>query len=103
MGKKNSKRSAAGGRPQPRSSSRTNLASNLQLTRTILKLSQEQLGLRCGLKRTYIGALERGEMNPGVDNLDRIAAGIGVDSPVLILAPEQACSILYKVLASPSV
>lgn len=103
MGKKNNNRIAAGVRLKPARSSRSNLASNLQLARTILKLSQEQLGLLCGLKRTYIGSLERCEMNPGIDNLDRIAAGIGVDSSVLILAPDQACLILYKVLANPSV
>ena len=101
MARTNNNRAAAEIRPQLAQSSRSNLASNLQLARTMLKMSQEQLGLRCGLKRTYIGTLERGEMNPGIDNLDRIAAGIGVHSSVLILSPGEACAILYKVLERP--
>lgn len=100
MVRKNNKHAASGIKQQS-CKSRGNLATNLQLARTILKLSQEQLGLRCGLKRTYIGTLERGEMNPGIDNLDRIASGIGVDSHVLILSPDQACAVLYRVLGKP--
>ena len=83
-------------------SSRSRLSLNLQLARTLLGWSQEQLGLRCGLKRTYIGALERGEINPGIDNLDRIAKGLGIDCYVLLLSPDQAQPMLYKsVAASP--
>jgi len=77
-------------------SSRSRLSLNLQLARTLLGWSQEQLGLRSGLKRTYIGALERGEINPGIDNLDRIAKGLGVDCYVLLLSPDQAQPLLYK-------
>lgn len=76
--------------------SRENLAVNLQIVRTVLGWSQEQLGLKCGLKRTYIGTIERREINPGIDNIDRIAAGIGIDSYLLILDPEQAQPLIYK-------
>ncbi|MBM4032118.1 MAG: helix-turn-helix transcriptional regulator [Planctomycetes bacterium] len=41
-------------------------------------LSQEQLGELCGLHRTYVGALERGEKNVTVVTLSRIASAIGV-------------------------
>ena len=77
-------------------SSRGRLSLNLQVARTLHGWSQEQLGLRCGLKRTYIGALERGEINPGIDNLDRIAEGLGIDCYVLLLSPDQAQPMLYK-------
>jgi len=41
-------------------------------------LSQEQLGELCGLHRTYIGSLERGEKNVTVVTLSRIACALGV-------------------------
>jgi ribosome-binding protein aMBF1 (putative translation factor) len=84
------------------SSSRSHLALNLQMARTIFGWSQEQLGLRSGLKRTYIGALERQEINPGIDNLDRIAAALGVPANVLILNPEEAQMLILRVRASRS-
>jgi len=34
-----------------------------------LKLSQEELGFRCGLHRTYIGSIERAEANLTLDNI----------------------------------
>jgi transcriptional regulator with XRE-family HTH domain len=79
-------------------SSRHALAINMRAARTLGGWSQEDLGLKCGLKRTYIGALERGEINPGIDNLDRIARAIGVPSHVLLLTPTDAYSSMFIVL-----
>lgn len=85
-------------------SSRFHLALNLQIARTIFGWSQEELGLQSGLKRTYIGALERQEINPGIDNLDRIAKALGLPPHVLILSPEQAQPLIFRSLngGSPS-
>lgn len=83
-------------------SSRHALALNMRTARTLGGWSQEDLGGKCGLKRTYIGALERGEINPGIDNVDRIAKAIGVPGHILLLSPTEAYSALFVVLKDRS-
>jgi transcriptional regulator with XRE-family HTH domain len=41
-------------------------------------LSQEQLAERCGLHRTYVGGIERGERNLGLKNVAAIAKALRV-------------------------
>ncbi|MGH9459787.1 MAG: helix-turn-helix transcriptional regulator [Vicinamibacteria bacterium] len=41
--------------------------------RNSLGLSQEELADRAGLHRTYVGSIERGERNPSLLNIARIA------------------------------
>jgi transcriptional regulator with XRE-family HTH domain len=40
--------------------------------------SQEELGNRAGLHRTYIGSIERYERNVSLLNVERIAKALGV-------------------------
>ena len=60
-------------------SARQRFASNMKIARQKIGISQELLAEKCGLHRTYIGAVERGERNISVDNMERIAQAIGVD------------------------
>ena len=39
---------------------------------------QEQFGSEAGLHRAYIGQIERGEKNIGLQNLEKIAKTLGV-------------------------
>ena len=40
--------------------------------------SQEEFAAKCGVHRTYMGSVERGERNVAVLNLRKIAAALGV-------------------------
>ncbi len=40
--------------------------------------SQEGFALHCGLHRTYMGGIERGERNPTLESMAVIARGLGM-------------------------
>ena len=46
--------------------------------RTRRALSQERLGFACGLHRNYVGAIERGEINPTFRVLLKLGDGLQV-------------------------
>jgi transcriptional regulator with XRE-family HTH domain len=54
------------------------LGSRIRALRTERGWSQEGFADRCGLDRTYIGGIERGERNLAVLNLLRITRTLGV-------------------------
>lgn len=50
------------------------LGAKIRLERKQKKLSQDSLALLCGLDRSYMGRIERGEVNITVEKLYQIAA-----------------------------
>lgn len=53
------------------------LGTEVRRRRTALGLSQEKFAERSGHHRTFIGAIERGQMNVSVVGLHRIAEALG--------------------------
>lgn len=41
-------------------------------------ISQSELAFLCGLHRTYIGAIERGEKSPTLVTMEKIANGLSL-------------------------
>jgi transcriptional regulator with XRE-family HTH domain len=58
---------------------RLRLAANLRATRKERGISQEELAAIAGLHRTYVGAIERGERNVSIDNIERLALALRLD------------------------
>ena len=44
-----------------------------------LNISQEELAERCGVHRTYIGSIERGEKSPTLNTIEKFAKGLGIE------------------------
>lgn len=59
-------------------SARRILARRIRIIRTFRGWSQEVLAEIAGLHRTYIGAIEREEGNPCLDNIEKIAQALEV-------------------------
>jgi transcriptional regulator with XRE-family HTH domain len=55
------------------------LGENVRRLRKAKGLSQEELALDAGMKRSYLSDLERGTRNPSVRALGRLADALAVD------------------------
>jgi transcriptional regulator with XRE-family HTH domain len=57
---------------------RTRFGSRVRQLRNERGWSQEAFADRAGLHRTYIGSIERGEQNISLENIEKVAATLGV-------------------------
>ena len=62
------------------------LGTNVRKLRKAKGLSQEELALDAGMKRSYLSDLERGVRNPTVRALGRLAEALAVE-PAELLKP----------------
>lgn len=67
-----------------RQSARLRLAHHLRAERAARGLSQEQLADLAGVHRTYVGSVERAERNISIDNIEQLAAALGLDISKLL-------------------
>lgn len=63
------------------------LGRNVRIRRQALGLSQEQLALEAGMKRSYLSELERGLRNPTVRALGRLADALETEPSALLANP----------------
>jgi len=63
---------------QPDYPLRRKFGAHVRELRRKLGLSQEELGFKSNIHRTYIGAVERGEQNVSLDNIGRLAKQLKV-------------------------
>ena len=58
----------------------------VRVERVKLGLSQEELGTKAGVHRTYLGMIERAEKNITIENIEKIAKALG-KAPDFLLRP----------------
>jgi transcriptional regulator with XRE-family HTH domain len=73
----------------PTLKARQRFASNMREQRLAKGLSQEDLADLCGLHRTYVGSVERGERNISIDNMERLALALEVPLENLVKGAKQ--------------
>ena len=54
-----------------------------------MALSQEELAHRARVHRTYLGGLERGERNPSIASLLKVAEALGIRVSTLLVEAEE--------------
>lgn len=57
---------------------KTKFGAKVRKLRQAKGLSQEAFADICGLHRTYVGAIERGERNVSLENIEKIAKALGI-------------------------
>ncbi|MDD2221048.1 MAG: helix-turn-helix transcriptional regulator [Clostridia bacterium] len=61
---------------------------NLRIYRKELGISQEKFAEMCGLHRTYISDIERFQRSISLDNVQKIANALGIETYKLFLEEE---------------
>lgn len=63
--------------------------SNLKKYRCLMGLSQEKFAEKCGLHRTYISAIECYRRSISLENIQRIADALQIESYKLLIAENE--------------
>lgn len=58
---------------KPNTTLRRQFGDRIRNLRKTVGLSQEELGFKADLHRTYVGSIERGEQNVSLDNIGKLA------------------------------
>jgi transcriptional regulator with XRE-family HTH domain len=68
------------------------VAWNLRRLRVKQHISQEDLAVDAGVDRTYVGGIERGQENPTIVILDRLATALSIHISALFKKPRLGSS-----------
>lgn len=71
------------------------LGMRIKRIRIELGLSQEELAYRCGMHASHIGFLERGQRNPTLDTLERVALGLNISLSDLLDYEQEPKTAVY--------
>ncbi|MFE3576455.1 helix-turn-helix domain-containing protein [Lysinibacillus sp. NPDC059133] len=71
-------------------------ARNLKMIREKEKLSLEKVSQLCGVSKTMIGQIERGESSPTLTTIWKIANGLKVSFTTLINNPQPDTEIIFR-------
>jgi transcriptional regulator with XRE-family HTH domain len=63
---------------------RATFAEGVRCERQRLGITQGDLGRKCGLHRSFVSAVERGERNISIDNMQRLAMALDTTIPALL-------------------
>ncbi len=65
------------------------LGERIRMQRKACRISQDVLALACSLDRSYVGRIERGEVNITVEKLYRIAGELACEPSSLLPKPSE--------------
>lgn len=65
---------------------------NVRRLRTARGVTQEALAHECRIDMRYLGGIERGQENPSIAVVGRIAKALGVHPSALLMAPSRGKS-----------
>ena len=68
----------------PHHSLRSRFGRNVRAARLSRGWSQEGFADVCGLDRSYVGGVERGDRNVSIDNIERIAEALAMPATALL-------------------
>jgi len=75
---------------------RTHVGAAVKALRARRRLTQEQLAERSGLSYKFVGEIERGDANPTILTLDRVAKALAVPISMLVAETQQQQPAEYQ-------